>query len=78
MTGRYERFPIGFWNYVDIGRQDASAVTDWDEAGMTLTMGPRYGPSEDEAAARDHRPRPYRVDWKQADFRRVEPRCDNA
>jgi len=37
-----DRFPIGFWNYVDIDRQDASAVRDWADAGVTLTQGPYY------------------------------------
>ena len=36
-------FPIGFWNYVAIENQDASAVKDWVDAGVTLTMGPLYG-----------------------------------
>jgi len=41
-------FPVGFWNYVDIANQDASAVRDWADAGMTLTMGPNYGPAAAE------------------------------
>ena len=36
------QFPIGFWNYTSIDRQEVSAVKDWTDAGMTLTMGPRY------------------------------------
>jgi hypothetical protein len=36
-------FPIGFWNYRSIEHQDAAAVSDWAEAGMTLTVGPYYG-----------------------------------
>lgn len=37
-----QQFPIGFWNYTSIDRQEVSAVKDWTDAGMTLTMGPRY------------------------------------
>jgi len=39
---------MGFWNYVDIAYQNAAAVRDWADAGMTLTMGPNYGPDPDE------------------------------
>lgn len=42
-----ETFPIGFWNYVPIERQDESAVKDWKDAGMTLTMSPGFGPEPD-------------------------------
>lgn len=38
-----KQFPIGFWNYIPIDNQDASAVKDWSGAGMTLTMGPGFG-----------------------------------
>ena len=48
-------FPMGFWNYVDIAYQDASAVRDWADAGMTLTMGPNYGPDPDEVALAEAR-----------------------
>ena len=37
-------FPVGFWNYVSVENQDAAAVRDWADAGMTLTMGPECGP----------------------------------
>ena len=57
------RFPIGFWNYMTIADQGPEAVQEWADAGMTLAMGPSYGPDEDElrkmrtildaAAARD-------------------------
>ncbi len=43
--GAVKRFPIGFWNYVDVKDQDASAVKDWAEAGMTLAMSPEFGPA---------------------------------
>ncbi len=60
-----ERFPMGFWNYADIQRQGPEDVRDWDEAGMTLTLGPEYGLDQagtdrmvailDECARRDIR-----------------------
>jgi hypothetical protein len=37
-------FPVGFWNYVNVEGQDAAAVRDWADAGITLTMGPECGP----------------------------------
>ena len=47
-----QHFPIGFWNYVPIAMQDASAVKDWSDAGMTLTMGPEFGRGDEEAMLR--------------------------
>ncbi len=44
-----QRFPIGFWNYTPIRDQGASAVRDWADAGMTLTIGPNYGPGRADA-----------------------------
>lgn len=41
-------FPIGFWNYVEAEMQDARAVQDWADAGMTLAMSPSYGPEADQ------------------------------
>lgn len=46
------RFPIGFWNYVPIAEQDATAVQDWVEAGMTLAMGPRFSSASAEETAK--------------------------
>jgi hypothetical protein len=43
-------FPIGFWNYTGIEKQDAPAVADWSDAGMTLAMGPDYGSDPGEVA----------------------------
>lgn len=40
-----KRFPIGFWNYVAIEDQDATAVKDWADAGMTIAMSPEFGSS---------------------------------
>jgi len=37
-------FPLGFWNYTHVGQQPATSVRDWQAAGMTLTLGPEYGP----------------------------------
>jgi len=45
-----ELYPIGFWNYVSIDKQDASAVHDWIDAGVTLTMGPDYGDGPEEVS----------------------------
>ncbi len=43
-------FPMGFWNYVSIHEQDAASVRDWTDAGMTLALGPNYGPDPDQIA----------------------------
>ena len=43
-----ERFPLGFWNYVNAADQDATAVADWDDCGMTLTMSPGYHAGESD------------------------------
>jgi hypothetical protein len=40
-----KKFPIGFWNYTSIEQQDHTAVKDWRDAGITVTMGPNYGPN---------------------------------
>ena len=52
MKDKSLRFPIGFWNYVPITLQDASAVKDWADAGMTLTMGPDFGQGDEAAMHR--------------------------
>ncbi len=44
------RFPLGFWNYVDIGIQGPADVKDWEAAGMTLTLGPEYGEGQGDNA----------------------------
>jgi len=38
------RFPLGCWNYVGADKQGPSAVLDWADAGMTLTMSPEFDP----------------------------------
>lgn len=35
-------YPIGFWNYAGIERQNAETVGDWTELGMTVAMSPFY------------------------------------
>jgi len=46
------RFPIGFWNYADLGTDavhlDEAAVAEWADAGFTVTMGPSFDPSHPE------------------------------
>ena len=42
------KFPIGFWNYTNlgehIGHQQESDVKQWFEAGFTLGKGPEFDP----------------------------------
>lgn len=38
-------FPLGFWNYSDIEKMDASCVRDWADAGMTVAMSPNFDSS---------------------------------
>lgn len=35
-------YPIGFWNYAGIDRQDSDTVKDWTELGMNVAMSPYY------------------------------------
>ncbi len=44
-----DRFPVGFWNYVQADRLGVSAVQDWADAGMTLTMSPEFDPDRHDA-----------------------------
>jgi hypothetical protein len=37
-----DTFPIGFWNYASVSVFDEAKVQEWQDAGMTLTMGPGY------------------------------------
>jgi hypothetical protein len=37
-----ETFPIGFWNYAPIEVFDEAKIQEWQDAGITLTMGPEY------------------------------------
>lgn len=41
-------FPIGFWNYAPVLQLQRDCVKDWADAGMTLTMGPEFGPEPAE------------------------------
>ncbi|MDQ1257946.1 MAG: hypothetical protein QG656_2554 [Candidatus Hydrogenedentes bacterium] len=38
-------FPIGIWNYAPIGVFDEAKVQEWQDAGLTLVMGPEYSPT---------------------------------
>ena len=49
-----EQYPIGFWNYVNAGRQGGEAVKDWADCGMTVAMGPAYNPEEPGARENMH------------------------
>lgn len=42
---REKRFDMGFWNYVQTGVLDESAVGDWAELGMNLAMSFAYNPA---------------------------------
>jgi hypothetical protein len=42
-------FPIGFWNGIPIEKQDAGAVKDWVDAGMTLAMSPEFDDKPEHA-----------------------------
>ena len=39
---RLKYMPIGFWNYVDCGVLDKTAVSDWKELGISLAMSFEY------------------------------------
>jgi hypothetical protein len=49
-----QKYPIGFWNYVNAGRQGGEAVKDWTDCGMTLAMSPTYDPQEPNARQNMH------------------------
>jgi len=44
------RFPIGFWNYTSLkedgARMDEAEVEEWADAGFTVTMSPRFDPTD--------------------------------
>ena len=42
LNDQLEKFPIGFWNYAPIEVFDEAKIQEWQDAGMTLTMGPEY------------------------------------
>ena len=42
LNDQLEKFPIGFWNYQPIEVFDEAKIQEWQDAGMTLTMGPEY------------------------------------
>jgi hypothetical protein len=39
-----EVFPMGFWNYPPISKLPLSAVKDWADLGMTITLSPAFDP----------------------------------
>ena len=43
-------FPIGFWNYAPIEVFDEAKIQEWQDAGMTLTMGPEYKATPENVA----------------------------
>jgi len=43
-----DRFPLGFWNYPGLNREGPESVKDWDDAGMTLSVGPHYNAEKDD------------------------------
>lgn len=43
-------FPIGFWNYAPIEVFDEAKIQEWQDAGITLTMGPEYGVAPENIA----------------------------
>jgi len=45
-----EQFPIGFWNYAPIEVFDEAKVQEWQDAGITLTMGPEYSATPENVA----------------------------
>ncbi len=42
LNAELDTFPIGFWNYAPIEVFDEAKVQEWQDAGITLTMGPEY------------------------------------
>lgn len=58
----FDRFPVGFWNYVQLPQQFPSDVKDWADCGMTVAMSPEFDPQRDNVntmraildAAREH------------------------
>ena len=45
-----DAFPIGFWNYAPIEVFDEAKIQEWQDAGMTLTMGPEYAATRENVA----------------------------
>lgn len=71
-----DTFPIGFWNYAPIEVFDEAKIQEWQDAGMTLTMGPEYTPTPENVA----RMRQV-LDWAQARHIKViicDPRLHTA
>ena len=50
LNDQFEKFPIGFWNYAPIEVFDEAKIQEWQDAGMTLTMGPEYTATPENVA----------------------------
>ncbi|MBX7258106.1 MAG: hypothetical protein K1Y02_17225 [Candidatus Hydrogenedentes bacterium] len=49
-NARLDTFPIGFWNYASIEVFDEAKIQEWQDAGITLTMGPEYSVTPENVA----------------------------
>lgn len=53
-----DRYPIGFWNYTDLGRPDQAAhmnkaaVKDWADVGFTVPMSPEFDANDPKQVSR--------------------------
>ena len=61
LNDQLEKFPIGFWNYAPIEGFDEAKIQEWQDAGMTLTMGPEYTATPENVARMKKI-----LDWSQA------------
>jgi len=51
------KFPIGFWNYMNIAEFDDKAQKDWDDAAFSLLMSPIYSLEDDRSRVHEF------LDW---------------
>jgi hypothetical protein len=56
-----DMFPIGFWNYAPIEVFDEAKIQEWQDAGVTLTMGPTFSATPENVARMKQV-----LDWAQA------------
>lgn len=49
-NAKLDTFPIGFWNYAPVNVFTEEMVQDWADAGVTLTMGPEFQLTPEDAA----------------------------
>ena len=61
LNDQLEKFPIGFWNYAPIEVFSEAKIQEWQDAGMTLTMGPEYTATLENVARMKKI-----LDWSQA------------